>query len=164
MIPPNPQTNKTVLPVKAPGSSTREIVEPGVTYSFSIVLDKVGSQAIAQFHLPLSMNEEEMMDYTFKALSVVEMTQLKFDRDKLKVELKLSSAMLDNLKREFQEAKGAAEEEAKRSGNGKIAKPINQNLIALDNNYRQNSKRHEAMVADLAQMEKRLGAYGFTTN
>ena len=143
--------------VKAPGSATKEVVEPGVTYAFNIVLDKAGSTAVAQFHLPLNMSAETMQAYTTKALGVIEMTQLKFDRDKLKVELKLSAAMLDNLKEEFAQTRKKAEEESKRAGNGKLAKPVSQQLIALDNNYRQANKRHDAMVADLAQMEKRLG-------
>lgn len=143
--------------VKAPGSATPEVVEPGVTYSFNIVLDKAGSTAITQFHLPLNMSEETMQEYTNKALRVVELTQLKFDHTKLKVELKLSAAIIDSLKEELKQARVSREEEAKRSGNGKVAKPINQQLLAMDNNLRQSMKRHDAMIADLAQMEKRLG-------
>jgi len=144
--------------VKAPGSSVKEIVEPGVTYSFNIVLDKAGSTAIAQFHLPLGMPKEEMQAYTIKALNVIELTQLKFDRDKLKVEIKLNAAILDSLKEELKQTRAARDEEAKRSGTGKVAKPINQQLLAMDNNLRQNMARHEAMLADLIQMEKRLGS------
>jgi len=150
--------------VKAPGSATKEVVEPGVTYAYNIVLDKAGSTAVAQFHLPLNMGEQEMGEYTRKALRAIEMTQLKLDRDKLKVELRLSGAMLDNLKEEFLHARKKNEDEAKRSGNGKLAKPINQQFIALDNNYRQSQRRHDAMVADLAQMEKRLNSYGLNSS
>jgi hypothetical protein len=147
----------TVREVKAPGSATSTVVEPGVTYAYNIVLDKAGSTAVAQFHLPLNMPATDMQAYTTKALGVIELVQLKFDRDKLKVELKLSAAMLDALKAEFLEERAKSEEEAKRSGNGKLAKPKSQQLIAMDNNYRQSQRRHDAMVADLAQMEKRLG-------
>jgi hypothetical protein len=144
--------------VRAPGSATVQVVEPGVTYSFNIVLDKAGSTAIAQFHLPLSFTKEEMLEYTAKALSVIEMQQLRFDRDKLKVEIKLTSAMLDNMKEDFVKARANAEKDAKLSSNGKLAKPVNQQLIALDNDYRNQQKRYEAMQAELLQMEKRLGA------
>jgi hypothetical protein len=143
--------------VKAPGAATPvTIAQPGVTYSFNIVLDKAGSTVIAQFHLPLDMHEAEMQLYTYKALKVIELQQLRFDRDKLKVELKLSAAMLDSLKEELAYAKKKRDDEVKRSGNTRVAKPISENLIALDNNLRQNMKRHDAMLADLAQMEKRL--------
>jgi hypothetical protein len=152
-----PQAQSKKVEVKAPGSAMPTVVEPGVTYSFNIVLDKAGSTAIAQFHLPLSMQEEEMQSYTQKALRVVELVQLKFDRDKLKVEIKLSSVMIDRQKEELQQARKARDEEAKRSGNGKVAKPVNQQLIALDNSLRQSMSRHDAMLLDLAQMEKKLG-------
>jgi len=142
--------------VKAPGSATAHVVEPGVTYSFNVVLDKAGSIAIAQFHLPLSMSEREMQEYTSKALGVIELQQLRFDAQKLKVEIKLSAALLDQLKQEFDETRGRHEKEARLSGNGKVAKPLSQQLIAMDNNYRQTQRRHDAMIADLAQMEKRL--------
>jgi len=148
--------------VRAPGSATKEVVEPGVTYAYNIVLDKAGSTAVAQFHLPLNMGEREMGEYTRKALHTIEMAQLKFDHDKLKVELKLSGAMLHNLEEEFVQARKKNEDEAKRAGNGKLAKPISQQFIALDNNYRQSQRRHDAMVAELAQMEKRLGTYSGT--
>lgn len=160
MVVTKPQVKPSVVPtreVKAPGSATPQVVEPGVTYAFNILLDKVGSTAVAQFHLPLNMDEGDMQMYTARALHVIEMVQLKFDRDKLKVELKLSGAMLDSLKEEFNQVKAKNEEEAKRSGNGKLAKPVSQQLIALDNNYRNAQKRHDAMLADFTQMEKRLG-------
>jgi hypothetical protein len=143
--------------VKSPGASTKEVVEPGVTFSFNVVMDKAGSTAIVQFHLPLSMAEQDMQRYTRKALGVVELEQLRFDRNKLKVEIKLSSALLDSLKEEFTSARSQRDEEAKRSGNGKVAKPVNQQLIAMDNNLRQAMRRHDSMIADFAQMEQRLG-------
>jgi len=146
--------------VKSPGSATKEVVEPGVTFSYNIVMDKTGSTAIVQFHLPLSMPEETMQAYTRKALGVVELEQLRFDRNKLKVELKLSSAMLDSLKEEFNTIRVSRDEEAKRAGNGKVGKPASQQLLAMDNNLRQAMRRHDLMVADLAQMEKRLGSNG----
>ena len=142
--------------VKSPGSATPQVVEPGVTYSFNIILDKAGSTAIAQFHLPLSMSANDMQDYTRKALGVIEMEQLRFDKEKLKVELKLSAAMIDSLKEELKNSRANRDEEIKRSGNGKVGKPISQNLLAMDNNLRQSMRRHDAMIADLAQMEKRL--------
>jgi hypothetical protein len=150
--------------VKAPGSSTKEVVEPGVTFSYNIVLDKAGSTAIVQFHLPIGMDEEKMQTYTRKVLGVVELEQLRLDRNKLKVELKLSSAMLESLKEEFSHERAKSDEEAKRSGNSKLAKPKNQQLIAMDNNYRNASRRHESMVADLAQMEKRLAVNSSADN
>ena len=143
--------------VKSPGAPTREVVEPGVTYAYNIVLDKAGSTAVAQLHLPLNMHAEDMQTYTNKALHVIEMVQLKFDRDKLKVELKLSAAMLDSLKEELKAARIARDKEMQTSGNSKVAKPVNQQLLAMDNNLRHAMARHEAMLADLVQMEKRLG-------
>jgi len=156
MISTKPQTKPTQ--VKAPGSATKEIVEPGVTFSFNIILDKAGSTAIAQFHLPLSMDEDVMQAYTRKALGVIELEQLRFDYQKLKTEIKLSVAMIDNIKEELKQKRAEKEEEAKRSGNGKIARPVAQNLIAIDNNLRQAMHRHDSMIADAAQMEKRLGS------
>jgi ribosome maturation protein Sdo1 len=98
-----------------------------------------------------------MRAYTDKALHVVEMVQLKFDRDKLKVEIKLSAMMIDRQKEELKQARIARDEEAKRSGSGKVAKPVTQQLLSIDNSVKQSMARHEAMLLDLAQMEKRLG-------
>jgi hypothetical protein len=154
----------TVRDVKAPGSSTPQVVEPGVTYAFNIILDKVGSTAVAQFHLPLNMSVETMQAYTKKALEVIEMQQLRFDAQKLKVEIKLSAVMLDQIKQEFEEVRSKNEKEARLSGNGKVAKPLNQQLVAMDNNYRQSQRRHDAMIADLAQMEKKLGTVSSNPN
>lgn len=153
MTPTKPQRE-----VKSPGAATPQVVEPGVTYAFNLVLDKAGSTAVAQFHLPLNMDESSMRAYTDKALHVVEMVQLKFDRDKLKVEIKLSAMMIDRQKEELKQARIARDEEAKRSGSGKVAKPVTQQLLSIDNSVKQSMARHEAMLLDLAQMEKRLGS------
>lgn len=155
---PQAKTNAEPKEVRAPGSAIPTVVEPGVTYAYNIILDKMGSTAVAQFHLPLSMSEENMRTYTRKALRAIEMTQLKFDCDKLKVELKLSSAMIDSQKRELIEARKQREEAARCSGNGKIAKPVAQQLLSIDNSIRQAEARHTAMQADLLNMEKRLGS------
>jgi hypothetical protein len=164
MISPKPQAKTTPKPtttepkeVKAPGMATQQVVIPGVTYSFNIVLDKAGSTAIAQFHLPLDMSAKEMVAYTGKALGVIELQQLKFDHAKLKIELKLSAAMLDGIKDEYAAKRLEAEASAKASGNAKLAKPVAQNLLAMDQNYKQAQRRHDAVIADLAQMEKRIG-------
>ncbi len=153
---PQAKTNAEPKEVRAPGSAIPTVVEPGVTYAYNILLDKVGSTAVAQFHLPLSMSGEDMLAYTRKALKAIEMTQLKFDCDKLRVEFKLSSAMIDSQKRELVEARKQREEEARRSGSGKVAKPVAQQLLSIDNSIRQAEARHIAMQADLLDMEKRL--------
>ena len=72
--------------------------------------------------------------------------------------------MLDQIKQEFEEVRSKNEKEARLSGSGKVAKPLNQQLVAMDNNYRQSQRRHDAMIADLAQMEKKLGTVSSNPN
>jgi len=158
------QNTNSEREVKAPGSSAPQVVEPGVTYAFNVVLDKAGSTAVAQFHLPLNMSVDDMHRYTRKALDVIEMQQLRFDAQKLKVELKLSSALLEQLKKEFEETRAKHEKEARLSGNGKVAKPLSHQLVAMDNNYRQQQRMHEAKLAELMSMEIRLGTVGANPN
>jgi len=144
--------------VKSPGSSKPEVVTPGVTFSFNMVLDKAGSSAVAQFHLPLSMSLEEMSGYTRKAINVLELEQLRLDRNKLKAEIKLSAHMLERLKREVIAKQKKAEAARNRAGNGKLGDPkIAQELLAVEQDYRNNEQRHEHMQADLLEMEHKLG-------
>jgi len=137
---------------------TQVTVAPGVTFSFSIALDKIGSNAVAQFHLPLGMDDAEMHRHTRKAMRILELEKLRIDADMLELELKLSAGTLVFMKADLIEEH--AKQDAAKKGKHSVATSDKHRLLMMDNDYKKNQALHDQKVLRLQEMKDRLNGAG----